>query len=83
MNLEVNTAVLHSYNRDNVAIVDHHTNSEQFMDHFNREHLERGGCPTDWVWVVSPEGAGLTSVFHQEMLNYRLTPAYDYQVGVV
>ncbi len=46
------------------------------MDHFKREHELRGGCPSDWVWVVPPESGSLTGVFHQEMLNYQLYPAY-------
>ena len=80
-NTEMNIAVLHSFNRDNVSIVDHHTQAEQFMVHFQQEHESRGGCPADWVWVVPPEAGSLTTVYHQEMLNYHLTPSYDAQVS--
>ena len=79
MNTEMNIAVLSSYVRENVSIVDHHTQSEQFMEHFKEEHKVRGGCPSDWVWIVPPEAGSLTEVFHQEMLNYHLSPAYEYQ----
>lgn len=35
--VEVNIAVLHSYQNKNVTIVDHHTASESFMKHFENE----------------------------------------------
>ncbi|XP_032903465.1 nitric oxide synthase, endothelial-like [Amblyraja radiata] len=40
--------------------------------------LKRGGCPTDWVWVQPPISGSLTPLYHQEMLNYSLTPAFRY-----
>jgi nitric oxide synthase oxygenase domain/subunit len=55
--------------------------SEQFMDHFRKEHKLRGGCPSDWVWIVPPESGSLTEVFHQEMLNYQLYPGFLFQVN--
>lgn len=44
------------------------------------EYRCRGGCPADWVWIVPPMSGSITPVFHQEMLNYRLTPSFEYQV---
>lgn len=35
--VEVNLAVLHSYQRHKVTIVDHHTASESFMKHLENE----------------------------------------------
>lgn len=49
------------------------------MDHFNHEYKVRGGCPGDWIWVTSPMSGSLTPTFHQEMLNYHLSPSYEYQ----
>ncbi len=77
---ELSAAVLHSFNRVGATIVDHHAQSEQFMDFFRQEHRDRGGCPADWVWIVPPVAGSLTEVFHQEMLNYALRPSYNYQV---
>ena len=51
----------------------------QFVEHFNQEHKIRGGCPADWIWVTPPMSGGLTPTFHQEMLNYHLSPSYEYQ----
>ena len=77
--IEVNTAVLFSFQKANVTIVDHHTAAESFMKHLENENQLRGGCPADWVWIVPPVSGSLTPVFHQEMLNYELKPAYKYQ----
>lgn len=35
--VEVNIAVLHSYQSKNITIVDHHTASESFMKHMENE----------------------------------------------
>ncbi|XP_023681440.1 nitric oxide synthase 1-like [Paramormyrops kingsleyae] len=78
--VEINLAVLHSYQQANVTIMDHHAATESFMKHLSNEYHTRGGCPADWVWIVPPISGSLTPVFHQEMLNYALTPAFLYQV---
>ena len=77
--VEMNLAVLYSFQRANVTIVDHHTASESFMKHLDNEQRLRGGCPADWVWIVPPISGSLTPVFHQEMLCYELKPSYEYQ----
>lgn len=64
-----------------VTIVDHHSATESFMKHMENEYRVRGGCPGDWVWIVPPMSGSITPVFHQEMLNYRLTPSFEYQVS--
>ena len=46
--LELNVAVLHSFHKKNVTIVDHHTASESFIKHLETETKLRGGCPGDW-----------------------------------
>lgn len=63
-----------------VTIVDHHSATESFMKHMENEYRVRGGCPGDWVWIVPPMSGSITPVFHQEMINYRLTPSFEYQV---
>jgi len=50
------------------------------MHHIENEQMLRGGCPADWVWIVPPLEGSLLPVFHQEMLNYKLKPSYEYQV---
>uniref|UniRef100_A0A8C5W8L8 Nitric oxide synthase n=1 Tax=Leptobrachium leishanense TaxID=445787 RepID=A0A8C5W8L8_9ANUR len=77
--LEINIAVLHSYQSDKVTVVDHHAATESFMKHMEHENRLRGGCPGDWVWLVPPMSGSLTPVFHQEMVNYHLSPSFLYQ----
>ncbi|XP_041348761.1 nitric oxide synthase, inducible-like [Gigantopelta aegis] len=79
--LEVNIAVLHSYQDAGIYITDHHSVSDSFIKHLENEQRLRGGCPADWVWVVPPIGGSLTQVFHQEMIRYNLKPSYEYQVA--
>ncbi|NWQ82251.1 NOS2 protein, partial [Columbina picui] len=78
--VEINVAVLHSFQKQNVTIMDHHSAAESFMKYMQNEYRVRGGCPADWVWIVPPMSGSITPVFHQEMLNYVLTPFYYYQV---
>ena len=78
--LELNVAILHSFAKQGVAIVDQHSCSEQFMIHMNKEFKTRGGCPSDWVWLNPSQSGSLCPIYHQEMLHYHLTPAYKRQV---
>ena len=66
--------------KNKVTISDHHSMAESFMKHMESEHRLRGGCPADWVWLVPPMSGSLTPVFHQEMINYILSPFYYYMV---
>ncbi|KAK1173522.1 nitric oxide synthase, endothelial-like [Acipenser oxyrinchus oxyrinchus] len=77
--VEINIAVLHSYQLAKVTIVDHHAVTESFMKHMENEYRTRGGCPADWVWIVPPISGSITPVFHQEMLNYFISPSFSYQ----
>lgn len=63
-----------------VTIVDHHAATASFMKHLENEQKARGGCPADWAWIVPPISGSLTPVFHQEMVNYILSPTFRYQV---
>lgn len=60
--------------------MDHHSAAESFMKYMQNEYRSRGGCPADWIWLVPPMSGSITPVFHQEMLNYVLSPFYYYQV---
>lgn len=66
--------------KQNVTIMDHHSAAESFMKYMQNEYRSRGGCPADWIWLVPPMSGSITPVFHQEMLNYVLSPFYYYQV---
>ncbi|XP_060059986.1 nitric oxide synthase, inducible isoform X2 [Erinaceus europaeus] len=78
--VEINVAVLHSFQKHNVTIMDHHSAAESFMKYMQNEYRTRGGCPADWIWLVPPMSGSITPVFHQEMINYILSPFFYYQV---
>lgn len=65
-----------------ISINDHHTAAEAYMKFFDQEQVQRGGCPSDWVWLLPPISASLMPTFYQEMLMYRLRPSYEYQVSL-
>ncbi|CAC5400378.1 NOS1 [Mytilus coruscus] len=80
--IEINVAVLHSFQSIGATIVDHHSASDSFMVFMQNEYKQRGGCPADWVWLVPPLSGSLTPVFHQEMVMFKLKPSYEYQEEV-
>ena len=67
--VEVHNAILHSFAKASVSLVDHHTASESFIDFHKEEISKRGRCPADWVWLTPPAGGSMTKVFHQEMVS--------------
>jgi nitric-oxide synthase len=74
--VELNRAVLHSFDRAGVTVTDHHTESRRFIDHLDREERKGRRVGADWSWIVPPMSGSATPVFHRtyEMLEHR--PAY-------
>ncbi|MFI1092050.1 nitric oxide synthase oxygenase [Streptomyces sp. NPDC020917] len=63
--VELNAAVLHSYDLAGVTIADHHTESTRFLAHVEREGRHGRPVPTDWSWIVPPLSGSATAVFHR------------------
>lgn len=63
--LELNRAVLHSYQLAGVRITDHHTESRLFLAHIDKEAKAGRTVPADWSWIVPPVSGGATPVFHR------------------
>jgi nitric-oxide synthase len=63
--VELNRAVLHSFEAAGVTITDHHTESHRFLQHLHKEERAGRTCPTDWTWIVPPMSASQTPVFHR------------------
>ena len=74
--VELNLAVLHSFDLAGVTIADHHTESRRFLTHLARE--ERAGriTPADWSWIVPPISGAATAVFHRYYHTADLRPSY-------
>jgi len=73
--LELNHAVLYSWDKAKTTMVDHHSASDSFIAHYDKELKTRGHCPADWVWITPPTSSATTRVFHQEMYSYLCKPA--------
>ena len=77
--LELNAAVLYSYKKDGVSIVDHHTAAQQFKK-FEEMEKEVGRDVTgNWTWLIPPISPATTHIFHKPYNNEKITPNYSYQ----
>jgi nitric-oxide synthase len=74
--VELNLAVLHSFETAGVTITDHHTESRRFLTHLAREERAGRACPADWTWIVPPISGSATGVFHRYYSDAELRPAY-------
>jgi sulfite reductase alpha subunit-like flavoprotein/nitric oxide synthase oxygenase domain/subunit/hemoglobin-like flavoprotein len=76
--LELNTAILYSFQKAKVTMVDHQSASRQFLAHDLREKKAGRECPGDWGWVVPPAGGSACPVWHHQMRDFYLEPAYHH-----
>ncbi|HEY5752727.1 MAG TPA: nitric oxide synthase oxygenase [Chthoniobacterales bacterium] len=67
--VELNVAVLDSFERAGVTIVDHHTVSAQFMQFLENERRQERVVSGDWSWLVPPMSSSTTPVFHRYYEN--------------
>jgi sulfite reductase alpha subunit-like flavoprotein/nitric oxide synthase oxygenase domain/subunit/hemoglobin-like flavoprotein len=76
--LELNIAILHSFQKAKVSMVDHQTASKQFLAHDLREKKAGRECPGDTGWIVPPAGGSTCPVWHHQMRDFYLDPAYHH-----
>lgn len=74
--VELNRAVLHSFAEAGVTITDHHTESQRFLTHLEKEEAAGRTCPADWSWIVPPVSGGLTPVYHRYYDTDELLPNF-------
>ncbi len=74
--IELNTAVLHSYEIAGVKMVDHHTATKQHQQFEQVENKSGRSITGDWTWLVPPMSGSLCPVFHQEFENRVRTPNF-------
>lgn len=74
--VELNRAVLHSFDRAGATVTDHHTESRRFLAHVDREESHGRSVPADWSWIVPPISGSATEVFHRYYATGDRTPAY-------
>ncbi|MCM4076839.1 nitric oxide synthase oxygenase [Paractinoplanes hotanensis] len=83
--LELNVAVLHSFEKAGIRMSDHHTESQRFLKHLSNEEKAGRRVPADWTWIVPPMSGGITPVFHRYYDEMDLRPAFylDEQASVL
>ncbi|MFE0100379.1 nitric oxide synthase oxygenase [Streptomyces sp. NPDC059009] len=74
--VEVNRAVLHSFDRAGVTMSDHHTESRRFLAHLDREERKGRTVGADWSWIVPPLSGSATPVFHRTYDTVEQRPAF-------
>ncbi|MGX5373561.1 nitric oxide synthase oxygenase [Bacillus cereus] len=74
--VELNIAVLHSFKKEGVTIVDHHTAAQQFLQ-FEKQEVKCGRMVTgNWVWLVPPLSPATTHIYHKPYSNKIIRPNY-------
>jgi nitric-oxide synthase, bacterial len=63
--VELNRAVLWSFERAGIKITDHHSEARRFLAHLERERKSGRPTPADWSWIVPPMSGATTPVFHR------------------
>jgi nitric-oxide synthase len=77
--VELNAAVLHSFKKHGVSMVDHHTAAEQFL----RFEKQEGQCGREvsgtWSWLIPPVSPATTNIWHNEYRELDSATNYRYQ----
>jgi nitric-oxide synthase, bacterial len=77
--VELNIAVLSSFAKKGVTMVDHHTVARQFVVHEEHER-QAGRCVyANWGWIVPPMSGSTTPVFHRPYEDEVVSPNFFYQ----
>jgi len=77
--VELNAAVLHSFKKAGVSIVDHHTAASQFALFEERESRAGRELTGDWTWLIPPMSPATTHIFHKPYRNKLVKPNFFYQ----
>jgi nitric-oxide synthase, bacterial len=74
--IELNRAVLWSFDQAGARISDHHSESRHFLKHVAREERAGRQVPADWSWIVPPVSGSTTPVFHRYYAELDLRPNF-------
>ncbi|WP_237167721.1 nitric oxide synthase oxygenase [Paenibacillus yonginensis] len=77
--VELNVAVLHSFKRHGVSIVDHHTAAQQFVRFEEREAAEGREVNGRWTWLIPPMSPAATPIWDRPYQEREVSPNYVYQ----
>jgi nitric-oxide synthase len=71
--VELNEAVLWSFQQEGVRLVDHHQASREFIEFCESEQRAGREEQAEWPWIVPPISGSATPVFHR---SYSLQPEF-------
>ncbi|HEO8421044.1 MAG: nitric oxide synthase oxygenase [Niallia sp.] len=74
--VELNIAVLDSFQKAGVTIVDHHTAAQQFKTFENKEAEKGREITGNWAWLIPPLSPATTHIFHKRYNNEGKKPNY-------
>ena len=74
--LELNVAVLHSFDAAGVRIDDHHSATSRFVRFEGREARAGRAVYGRWSWLIPPLSPALTPVWHRSYTDTVLTPNF-------
>ena len=77
--VELNIAVLESFQEAGVTIVDHHTAAKQFKNFEKKEEMEGRDVTGNWAWLIPPMSPATTHIFHKPYKNNLVKPNYFHQ----
>jgi len=77
--VELNIAVLDSFQKAGVTIVDHHTAAKQFKSFEKKEETAGRDLTGNWAWLIPPMSPATTHIFHKPYKNDIVKPNYFYQ----
>lgn len=78
--VELNAAVLHSFNQRGVRILDHHAACDYFLQFERQERNAGREVYGDWSWLVPPmSGSASPLWFRNDLRNVVQKPMYGYQ----
>ncbi|MBZ5200130.1 nitric oxide synthase oxygenase [Planomicrobium chinense] len=77
--VELNIAVLDSFQKAGVTIVDHHTAAKQFKSFEKKEETAGRDLTGNWAWLIPPMSPATTHIFPKPYKNDIVKPNYFYQ----
>lgn len=73
---ELNTAVLQSYKKAGVTLLDHHTAARDFMRFRSEEAAQGRTLHAEWSWIVPPQASAVSPPFHLDLHDDAPVPNY-------
>lgn len=77
--IELNIAVLHSFETAGVKMTDHHAASNDFLEFVEQEVAAGRRVDAIWSWLVPPLSGSISKLYHIEMSDITIKPNYFYQ----